>query len=217
MKNFSLGIIAGLLLAALYSYFGNESDKPVNAGIPLTNAWKESNPCAVDTPAPSSQANSHVTKTKQIEQSKAEIAITNEAQEQEKIVGDGATEKDKIIGMLDVFDSNDLSRIKSILTHLNDKTPSERFEDEPLDVNWALQKQADLEYSFYEKSALRSVGTLESIQCKTQLCQVRISVPLGLELKPSHYMDWSNPISTLISASEKDPTLKEVVIYLNKP
>lgn len=217
MKNFSLGIIVGLILAALYSFLGQESGKPVNSNVPLVNDRKESNVQAVATSKPINQITNTVNKTAQIQQPKAEIAISSEVQEQEVMARNESTEKDRIIGMLDSFDSNDLSRIESILTHLNDKTPSERFEAESVDVNWALQKQADLEYSFYEKSALKDVGTLESIRCKSQLCQVRVLVPADVNLKPSHYMDWSTPISTSINPSQSNPEFREIVMYLNKP
>ncbi len=139
---------------------------------------------------------------------------------QESVVNTEASDdtpgKKNIIKMLNNFNTKDLARIESILKHLNDKTPDEQFNSEPIDANWSLKKQAELEYTFYEQSALKDFGTLESIRCKSETCQVRVQVPADLSLKPSHYMDWSNPVSVSINPKQDDLELSTIEIYISR-
>jgi hypothetical protein len=216
MRNFGIGLIVGLLLAVAFSYLTSNTSV---GGNPTKVDIAEKGDQQAPSIQPEPTKRNVKTNTKAVETKEKRAIETAEIDEPslETTADEDSKGKRKIIEMLDSFDANDLARIESILTHLNDKTPSERFEIEPVDVNWSLQKQAELEYSFYEKSALKDVGTLESIRCKSQLCEVRVTVPADVNLKPSHYMDWSTPVSTSIHPSQSDPDSKEIVMYLNKP
>jgi len=126
------------------------------------------------------------------------------------------TSKEKIVAMLDDFQLDELSHIEKMLKHWNDKTPAEYFKTEPTDSNWSLEKQAELEYTFYEQSALKDLGSLESIRCKSRTCQVKVKIPSDTELKPSHYLDWSRPISVAINKSSDGLEFKTVEIYISR-
>ncbi|MBV1909168.1 MAG: hypothetical protein KUG78_07580 [Kangiellaceae bacterium] len=124
--------------------------------------------------------------------------------------------RDKVLAMLEDFEDEDLVNIEKMLLHWNDKAPAEYFESESIDSSWAIEKQAELEYTFYEQSALRDLGMLDSIVCKSRTCQVVVKIPVSTQLKPSHYLDWSNPISVAIKDDATDAELKTIDIYISR-
>lgn len=123
---------------------------------------------------------------------------------------------EKIESLLNDFTPDELFLIEKTLLHWNDQTPAEYFKTESIDPDWSLSKQVELEYTFYERSNLRNLGTLDSIQCKSRTCQVKVQIPTNTELKPSDYIDWSNPISVAIKKGGKDSEFKTVEIYISR-
>ena len=53
--------------------------------------------------------------------------------------------KENIINMLSDFNENDLARIQYLLENLNTLPVDELFKSEPIDNNWSLKKQVELE------------------------------------------------------------------------
>ncbi len=122
--------------------------------------------------------------------------------------------KKRIQDKLDTFNQNDLARIENILNQLNALPPKKLFENESIDPIWAEQKQVELEYSYYNDSQLKDIGDLESIRCKSQHCQVKVQILKGEKLKPSYYMDWSNPVSVRITPNQNNPASQTIEIYI---
>lgn len=122
--------------------------------------------------------------------------------------------KNQIVNKLEEFELGDLNRIKDILDNLNPKMPKEIFEEEFVDEEWSLKKQSELEYTFYDKSRLKDIGSLKSINCKSQYCRVRVQVAGDLEFNPSYVFDWSQPASVSIYPDRDDSSAKTIEIFI---
>lgn len=215
MKNFVFGLICGISITALFLTFNNESDVAPQPIIEFLNESDTEQPPKLEQDKIKEIPVSEPERSR-VEEKKADETVYSQEVANELDDSDDLQGKAKIIGMLNNFNTKDLARIESILKHLNDKTPSERFDSESIDTDWSLKKQTELEYTFYEQSALKDLGTLESIRCKSKTCQVKVEVPAGLKLKPSHYMDWSNPVSVSINPSQDNSNFSTIEIYISR-
>jgi len=217
MKNFILGLVIGVVLTLLLSVFFQKSveNSHVLNDKPYSNQ---------ETEQADSQANLQNKRPTKAGSVGTEIVASKKPQQErhsekpelaeESVVAD--LNKANIIRMLNGFDQSDLARIQSIIENLNNSPIEEVFESEPIDSVWSLKKQSELEYAFYEKSALKDLGTLDSVECKSQTCLASIQVPADLELRPSYYMDWSSPVAVSIRPNEDDSTLRTVRIYISR-
>jgi len=216
MKNYALGFISGLLITVVL-ILANDREIPPhqtrdNISLDQNDRELSASPeVAAIKKALISRPNMIKTKGNEVKVTPSIDEIPTNILKSNELQG-----KDKILDMLDDFSNNELARIESILKHWNDETPEERFKSEGIDTNWSLNKQAELEYSYYEQSPLKDLGILESIKCKTQTCQVTVIVPVNFKLKPSHYMDWSYPAAVRIKYNQDDSDSKTLNIYLNR-
>ena len=212
MQKFIFGLLIGLTLSSGYFIFTSKrSENSSNLVNTLVRTYSEEQ-------ADIKQINSVETQqqpskiTNRVVDIRPKTTLSNEI----GLLQTRGQDKDRIEKILGGLNDYDLTRVESFVSSLYDKTPSEKFELENIDSKWSLEKQAELEYSFYESSALRDLGNLESVICKSQSCQVKVSIPSDLELRPSHFVDWSNPVETTLIPHFSDPESKTLVIYVKR-
>ena len=128
------------------------------------------------------------------------------------LIGADITRRDKLKGVIGQLNNQELSVIEHAIRNLSNLPAAIQFANEPIDSDWALSKQAELEYSFYNISPLRNIGQLKNIVCRSQFCEVSLQIPAGTLLESSDYRRWSNPVSVTYHASEVNDY--ELVLYI---
>lgn len=214
MKSFSLGVIAGCITTiVVFWFFVGTGEKP-SANTPAlaeeighTAPIKE-NPTLKMVKQGNTQENKafHEISDTSVRVAEPAVNVSSDHNIDDK--------KQRIATILDGLADSELARLESILEQFEQPTPGEQFALEKIDDNWSLEEQTKLEYSFYEQSPLRNLGELQSVKCKTQLCQIRVQVPKYIKLKPSYYMDWLNPVSVELTPSASDKDSRMIEIYL---
>ncbi|TQV87930.1 hypothetical protein [Aliikangiella coralliicola] len=212
MRNFVLGFISGLTVLALvlivYQYYVVEltpenqipgqvdnsiDDKSDVASSAVKNSVVE-NPAVKNRIRELQKADNESSKNQPAKKQTGEQPVT--------ATNSGKTETiEKIHSALYGLNQNQLAMIEATLSQINELKPVDAFELESVDDDWAQQKQADLEYFYYESSPLKDIGELESIRCKTTLCNIRVRVPNSADIKPSDYIDWPHLQSINIQTS----------------
>ena len=124
--------------------------------------------------------------------------------------------KIKILSKVNALDDKSLYRLEHLIDGLNQKIPNELFAEENIDPEWALKKQTDLEYAFYDKSSLKDLGELDSIDCKSQHCLVRVTVPKRTKLNPSYFHGWANPVMVKIDRKNDNTDRKTLELYIQR-
>lgn len=224
MNQFSKGFAAGFisLSALIAGYYVLFKPSGKASGDALQTSINQSEPF-LQTPAPdrkiqTSDTRKILTAPSPIKKTKSQTNNKTQYTEDEinKVVSKSKQlmTKNKIINKLDQFSQNDLARIEYILDRLNAKLPKELFEEEPIDYQWSAKRQAELEYSYYDKSQLKDIGDLESITCKSQHCQVKVQIPADLKFNPSYVLGWSQPASVSVLDNPVDHSYKTVVIII---
>ena len=213
MKNFVFGLLAGLVIASCFVFLDSNPTEPPGevATYLLDNKSREESYIQPNDGGAFSQNTLRET-------------IRQVKSNQKSTVGDrrnnentlGSKERTRIEKILEGLNDEDLKHVESMVSRLNEKSPSEKFAVESIDPEWSLTKQAELEYGFYEDSVLKDLGNLDSVVCKSKTCQVKVSIPSDLELRPSHFMDWSNPVATSLMPHQDDPQLKTLEIYIER-
>ncbi len=213
MKNFAFGLLAGLAIASSYIYFYLSPTAPPAKVINYSPESKLKDERKIKPNDGSTHTQSTLIESKTLVKS-YQKSLTDDETTGENI--EGTQERTRIETILKGLNEDDLKRVESMISRLNERSPSEKFEVEDIDAEWSLSKQAELEYSFYESSSLRDLGNLDSVICKSQSCQVKVSIPSDLNLRPSHFMDWSNPVATTLMPHQEDPDSKTLVIYIKR-
>ncbi len=213
MKNFVFGLLAGLVIASSFVFLDSNPTEPPAEVVTylLDNKSKEESNIQANDEGKFSQ-NALRESTRQVKSNQKSAANNRRNNENTE----GSQERARIEKILEGLNDEDLKRVESMVSRLNEKSPSEKFAVESIDAEWSLTKQAELEYSFYESSSLRDLGNLDSVICKSQSCQVKVSIPSDLNLRPSHFMDWSNPVATTLMPHQEDPDSKTLVIYIKR-
>jgi hypothetical protein len=213
MKNFIFGLLAGLVIASSFVFLDSNPTEPPAEVVTylLDNKSKEESNIQANDEGKFSQ-NALREPTRQVKSNQKSAADNRRNNENTE----GSQERARIEKILEGLNDEDLKRVESMVSRLNEKSPSEKFAVESIDAEWSLTKQAELEYSFYESSSLRDLGNLDSVICKSQSCQVKVSIPSDLNLRPSHFMDWSNPVATTLMPHQEDPDSKTLVIYIKR-
>lgn len=122
-----------------------------------------------------------------------------------------SAELQKIIGELN---SNEIELVKSWISRINEKKPKELFESEEVDSVWSTVKQSELEYSFYDNTSFSEIATLDSVNCKSSLCRVRISLYGGDKNSVHLFSAWSNPVSMHLGPHEENSESQKLEIYV---
>jgi hypothetical protein len=213
MKNFVFGLLAGLVIASSFVFLDSNPTEPPAEVVTylLDNKTKEESNIQANDEGKFSQ-NALRETTRQVKSNQKSAADNRRNNENTE----GSQERARIEKILEGLNDEDLKRVEFMVSRLNEKSPSEKFAVESIDAEWSLTKQAELEYSFYESSSLRDLGNLDSVICKSQSCQVKVSIPSDLNLRPSHFMDWSNPVATTLMPHQEDPDSKTLVIYIKR-
>jgi hypothetical protein len=213
MKNFVFGLLAGLVIASSFVFLDSNPTEPPAEVVTylLDNKTKEESNIQANDEGKFSQ-NALRETTRQVKSNQKSAADNRRNNENTE----GSQERARIEKILEGLNDEDLKRVEFMVSRLNEKSPSEKFAVESIDAEWSLTKQAELEYSFYESSSLRDLGNLDSVICKSQSCQVKVSIPSDLNLRPSHFMDWSNPVPTTLMPHQEDPDSKTLVIYIKR-
>ncbi len=213
MKNFVFGLLAGLVIASSFVFLDSNPTEPPAEVVTylLDNKTKEESNIQANDEGKFSQ-NALRETTRQVKSNQKSAANNRRNNENTE----GSQERARIEKILEGLNDEDLKRVEFMVSRLNEKSPSEKFAVESIDAEWSLTKQAELEYSFYESSSLRDLGNLDSVICKSQSCQVKVSIPSDLNLRPSHFMDWSNPVATTLMPHQEDPDSKTLVIYIKR-
>ncbi len=133
----------------------------------------------------------------------------------EKLAISSELEKNRIIAKLNGLNDKELARLEPIIDQLDAKLPLELFDNEVVDHQWALTKQVEIEYDFYDKSILKDIGDLESVTCKSQHCLVRVNVPDSVDLNPSHYYGWAAPVMIKINNAQENDS-KTIELYIKR-
>lgn len=211
MKNFAFGFFAGLTIAYSYNFFilNSNSAEEVTSS-PVMELREESYVKQND------KATFHQhTPTKLPRENDNNQKVSANIEVGNRKTSDGP-ERNRIENILKGLNKEDLKRVESMVSRLKEKSPIEKFEAESIEPEWSLMKQAELEYSFYESSVLRDMGNLDSVICKSQSCQVKVSIPSDLDLSPSHFVDWYDPVATNLMPHQSDPDLKTLIIYIQR-
>jgi hypothetical protein len=122
-----------------------------------------------------------------------------------------SAELHKIISNLN---SNEIKLVKSWISRINEKRPRELFESEVVDPTWSTVKQSELEYSFYDNTSFGEIATLDSVNCKSSLCRVRISLYGGDKNSVHLFSAWSNPVSMHLRPHEENSESQKLEIYV---
>ena len=145
---------------------------------------------------------------------KAHSALTKNSVEESRKSGqpDPVPVRQELIKIINSKDTEELYAIKRMIQNMNRKSPVERFNEEALNHQWSLKKQAELEYSFYSHSPLKDIGELDSISCKSSLCKIDVSVPSDTMLRPSFYDGWNHTLSMTMHQSNNGQSRIELII-----
>lgn len=122
----------------------------------------------------------------------------------------------RVVNRVKLLDKEKLTALTQILDNMDKPLAYQRFDSEVKDLEWAEKTQVELEYSFYSESPLNDIGQLHSVECKTQLCKVQVLVSNDTSVKPSHYMDWSDPVAIMYSPNPNDDSSRFVDIYVHR-
>ena len=213
MKNFVFGLLAGLAIASSYIYFYLSPTAPPAKVINHSPESKLKDEHKIKPNDGSTHTQSTLIESKTLVKSYQKSTAGDRRNNENTL---GRKERTRIEKILEGLNDEDLKRVESMVSRLNEKSPSEKFAVESIDSEWSLTKQAELEYSFYEGSVLKDLGNLDSVVCKSKTCQVKVSIPSDLELRPSHFMDWSDPVATSLMPHQDDPQLKTLEIYIER-
>jgi len=218
-SKFVLGLITGILISvSLYELSGVRKDK-------ITTSEKN----AIEENAVDLKTNV-TTKSVKLTESERRISKSNGARGKNKNssfeidqtesevqeIDKNLSSKSKIVKIINEMNEKDLEIVHQMLENYGKPLPQELFESEPIDQEWALKKQAELEYGFYSESPLRDKGELDSIQCRSQYCRVTVKVPRGTKLKASDTRDWGNPVSVSRARNNDDPAVSKIELYISR-
>lgn len=133
----------------------------------------------------------------------------------DKLAINSELEINRIIAKLNTLNDKELAKLEQIIQQLDTKLPLELFDNEVVDHDWALTKQIEIEYDFYDKSVLKDIGDLESVTCKSQHCLVKVNVPISVDLNPSHYYGWTAPVMVKINNAQAND-FKTIELYIKR-
>lgn len=179
MKNILL-LVIGIIIGASGMYFMPSKDSDENQEMIIkTQIIKEkTNPTMMTKTTHTNLSSKDNNQVDHISNEiKAEEKTENEANNDSvKKTINFDDERKKLHQMIDNLKGNDLIMARGFLENLGSKSPKEIFKNEKRDSEWAQKNEDKITYTFYEKQPGDGLIELDSVECKSTLCRVKINL-----------------------------------------
>ncbi len=209
MTNFKMGFIIGLLVATLLlSIFTRFYENDANQ-LDINSIEKIS---------------IHNVSQKRSQNNEPQIMVVNSTLQSHNVPTLIKIEDNKIRSLtqkkidkkISYMNDEQLEKLLWLIDYTNKKLPNEIFNQEAIDHSWATIRQAELEYSFYDESSLRDIGTLKSVVCKSKHCQIEVEIPSYHDFNPSSISNWIIPASVNILSNKHENQTKLIKIIISR-
>ncbi|MCO7226582.1 hypothetical protein [Pleionea sp. CnH1-48] len=203
MGKFFLGLVTGSFLTVVaYSTFSSvEEDK------------KQDEHTYIQQPLANMQRQEPVLNIQEKKQNITPVLIENQ---HKQLKEESADLDENLIKHIRSLNEEQYVQLQSFLQNLGKKTSKERFISESTKSTSSLERQSELEYSFYQNASLKDLGVLKSIDCRTSICLVQITAPIDTKLMPSNLMDWVMPEAIEINSTGDEENPEQLIeLYIS--